>query len=141
MQLIVQELTSELFQSFMPDSNKQVSAIRPHLYIRNNPVGNVKVQVLTSDDVLITESDPVAFSEITNAIEYHGYVAFFLNASLKKDETYRIKIVSGGGYSFSESAYVAICNDYDLRKYTPEYTIASVWQAPLDIEIWTTSQK
>lgn len=140
MQLIVKEVLTSVFQTFKPKKNVFVGLVRPHLYIKNNPTGNVKVQIRSSDDSLIAESETIDFSEITSTIEYHGYVSFYIDASLMKNISYRFCVVVGGGYSFSESAYCGVCNDYDLRKYQPE-TPKHPWVAPLDFEIWSRSSK
>jgi hypothetical protein len=63
-------------------------------------------------------------------------VRFDISTPLKAGTTYRINIVAFGGYSFSESAYLAVCNDFDLRKYEPDYSPSTGFSSALDIEIW-----
>lgn len=140
--LAVNEIKSDgLFQSVIPNSNKNIYAIRPHLYIKNNPSGKIKIIISTIDDALISESEEISFSDITTQIEYHGYVRFLINAFLKKDQTYKIKIIGTSGYSFSDSSYCGVCGDYDLRKYTYTHEYSSKIVSPLDIEFWTLSLK
>ncbi len=141
MTLLVSEISTSVFQAVKPNSNKRLAAIRPHLYVRNIPAGTIKVQVCTEDGTLIVESSAVNFSTITSSNEYHGYVTFYVSAYLKKDVTYKIYVVCGGGYTFSESAYCGVCNDYDLRKYPVESEIVHPMLAPLDFEFWTYSEK
>jgi hypothetical protein len=142
MTLLVSEINgSSVYQAIRPDSNKFVGAIRPHLYIHNIPSGTLKVQIKTSDGELIAESNARNISAITSSPEYHGYVTFYLQASLRSGVDYLVYIVAGGGYSFSESAYVGVCNDFDLRKYEPIATIIHPIFSPLDLEVWTYSNK
>lgn len=141
MQLIVHEILTSVYQTLRPTKNTFVSVVRPHLYIHNNPTGNLKVQICSGDDSIIAESATINMSDITAEIEYHGYVSFYVDASLRKNTNYIFKIVAGGGYSFNESAYCAVCNDYDLRKYSQVVPGSHPWIAPLDIEIWSRSSK
>lgn len=142
MRLIIHEFNpTSVFQTIVPDKNKMVRAIRPHLYIHNNPTGNVTVKVCDSNGDVIAESETIAFSTITDAIEYHGYITFYIDAYLRKDTSYRIYVVAGGGYSFSESAYAGVCSDWEFRKYPEQVASTHSIKAPIDFEIWTLSQK
>jgi hypothetical protein len=135
--LCVHELTgSGLTQELIADRNVNVVAIRPHIYKHNAPAGTLKVKILDASDVEIAESDAVTITNISGQPFYHGYVRFYINAYLKRDETYKIKLVGEGGYSFNESAYVGWCNDYDSAKYDTDYVVAHAVVRPLDLEIW-----
>jgi hypothetical protein len=141
MKLIVQELDPSVYQRVTPTKNTQLIYIRPHLYIHNNPSGNIKLEVRTDDNVKIAQSDTLSFSDITSAIEFHGYVKFTINVNLMGGQTYRVYIIGTSGYSFNESAYAGVCNDYDLRKYPLENPINHNLFAPLDIEFWEYTKK
>ena len=141
MTLLVHEIYTSVYQSVRPTKNINIGAIRPHLYIHNVPTGNLKVQICESDGTLLVESPTTNISTISAGNEYHGYVTFYVDAMLLKNTDYLIYVVSGGGYSFNNSAYVGVCNDYDLRKYQPNYTVNHPRFAPLDLEIWSLSQK
>jgi hypothetical protein len=141
MTLLVNEITTSVYQGIKPNSNKIIAAVRPHLYIKNLPLGTIKVQITTNDGTLLGESLPLTISSITTSNEYHGYVSFYLTAFLKKDFSYLVNIVCQGGYSFSNSAFCGVCNDYDFRKYKIESPIKHPRNAPLDLEVWTLSQK
>ena len=141
MTLLVNEIRSDaVYQAIKPNRNRLLGAIRPHLYIKNRPAGTIKVQVTTSDGTLVAESAAQTIASITASNEYHGYVTFYINASLRKDQTYLVKVVCAG-YTFDEAGYCGVCNDYDLRKYSPVLAIAHPRLAPLDLEIWSISQK
>lgn len=141
MRLIVKLLESHLTQVLIPKKTVNVGAVRPHIYLHNNPEGSLKVQILTEDDVLISESDEIEISQITSAPEYHGYVTFNVSASLLKGTRYKFSVVAANGYEFSELSYCAVCNDYDLRKYDTTTPVVHSTVAPLDLEIWSRSNK
>ena len=142
MRLLVHEIdVGGVYQSIIPNENKNISAIRPHLYIKNSPTGNLKVSITSPDGTVISESEEIVISSISSADEYHGYVTFYLNASLKAQQTYLIKVDGASGYSFDESAFCGVCGNYSLEKYQNVTPITSEAVAPLDFEIWTLSQK
>lgn len=137
MKLIVFEVKSEgVYQEVTPTRNVNVEAIRPHLIKHANPAGSIKVQIQDNNGDLITESSPVAISDLSNSTYFHGHIRFDINASLKKDETYRIAVVGTGGYSFSESDYIGVCNSWEHSSYAASYSPATNEKAPFALEIW-----
>lgn len=137
MKLIVHELEDVgLTQELTADRNMIVEAVRPHLYRHNFADGTLKLQILDQTDTVIGESDPVNISDIGSQAFFHGPVRFDINAGLKKNQTYKFKLVGEGGYSFSESAYIGWCNGFDLGKYAPTYTPEAMINYPLDLEVW-----
>lgn len=141
MKLVVAELTSSgLEQIVVPSKNTIVEAIRPHIYRHNFAAGSLKLSIYDSLNNLVAESDPVAISSIQSLAYFHGYVRFNINAYLKRDQEYRIKL-TGTGYTFSESAYIGWCNGFDLGKYDPITTPISDFAAPFDLEIWERTEK
>lgn len=145
MDLIVYEMKPQVYQALTATKDTLVKAVRPHIYRHLSPSGSIKVQIKSSDGAtLLGESEAVAISSIESGSNYfHGYVTLSFNASvwLTAGTTYRIYIVGTGGYSFNESAYVGVCTDFDLRKYTAAYSYTTDYQAPLDIEMWELSLK
>ncbi len=142
MKLVVHELTgSSLFQTVTRDRRTIVEAIRPHIYRHNFPTGNLKVQILTEADDLVAESSEVPISSIGTEDFFHGNVRFLLNAYLDKNTNYKIKLVGTGGYSFNESAYIGWCVGFDLGRYLETYEPASLLNKPLDLEIWSRSER
>jgi hypothetical protein len=137
MKLLVHELVGSLSQDMTtPSEVVQIEAVRPHIYKHNEPAGNVKVQITDLSDELIAESDTLTIADISDESFFHGYVTFSVNAQLRPDTTYRFKVVAGGGYLFSESAYVGVCNGFDLAKYPMDYTPSIGANSALDLEIW-----
>ena len=141
MKLIVHEITSAVSQGLTPDKNTQVTVVRPHLYIHNKPVGTLKVQVTTADGLLIGESDEINIQDITTLPYFHGYVRFDVSAHLKRGVEYKVVVIAGGAYSFSEAGYVGVCGDFDSRKYELSEPISHPNYSPLDVEVWSTSSK
>lgn len=135
MDLILDELKTTLEQEITPTLNASVMHIRPHLYIENNPSGSVKVQVL-SEGVVIAESSEVSISSITSATYAHGYIRFDVDVFLKENVTYKLRLAPGTGYSFSGSAFVGWCKDFDLRKYATAYSASSGLRSAYDYEVW-----
>lgn len=138
MKLLVAECKPSVSQPITPSEPIFVIAIRPHLYIHGSPSGTVKVQILDSNDRLVIESSTIALNSSTlKTLDYaHKYYKFDLNANLSADVSYKIAVVCGGGYSFSESAYVGVCLDWDNTKTSTGYTPDNDFEKPLDIEIW-----
>lgn len=141
MKLIVHEILTSVSQALTPNKTKQVSVVRPHLYIHNKPVGTLKVTISQEDGTLIGQSTEIDIQSMTTLPYFHGYIRFDVSAHLKRDVKYVFSVVAGGGYSFSENGYVGVCNDFDLRKYDLSAPITHPKYAPLDVEVWSLSYK
>ena len=143
MKLIVKELKDPLDQELQtPDKPMFLYAIRPHLYRHNFPAGSLTVQILDTNKKLVGESETLNISEIDmddgsapNNF-YHGYVRFLIDTPLQSNTIYWIRL-NYTGYSFSESAYIGWCTDWEHRKYDADYTANSGFGGALDMEIWT----
>lgn len=141
MKLVVHELMADgLSQVIRRDKNTIVEAIRPHLYRHNFASGSLKLQILDGP-TLVAESAVVPISSITTAAFFHGLVRFDIDAYLAKDTDYTVKLVGADGYTFDESAYVGWCVGFDLGHYAPTYEAASLLDYPLDLEIWSRSER
>lgn len=136
MNLIVNVLETNLTQLMTSLKAQEIVHIRPKILNFNNPTGNIKVQVLDSNGNLKDESSTVDISTIGTDDYFHGHVTFNLAAGMLKDEAFQVRLVAGGGYSFSESAYIAWEHDFDHRKYTANFTPNDGVNSPLDMEIW-----
>lgn len=136
MKLLVRELINELAQPITATENADIVAVRPHLFIVNNPAGNLKVQLQDSGGFVIDESNTVDISTISSAVAFHGGYKFDLVSPVLKDESYRLALIPGGGYTFSHTSYVGWVNDYDLRRYSATYSPSSGDKAPLNYEFW-----
>ena len=138
MDLIVLENTASFHptQTFTPTKDMNLVAVRPHIYKHLSPTGTLKVQILDENGYLIDESESITISTISSANYFHGYVRFYIDTSLQSGRTYQMRLKADGGYTFSESAYVGICNDFDLRKVTAGYSPSDGYRAALDFELW-----
>lgn len=138
MKLIVEELVTNLQQKITVGATAQIiKHIRPHIYKHLAPAGSLKVQILNSSQTLIVESSAVTIASITTASgNYcHGYVKFDINAVLAPETDYYIRLTSTG-YTYSNSAFIGWCKDFDLRHYDADYTPSSGILSAFDMELW-----
>lgn len=141
MKLVVIELGNSLVQTVAVGSKSiQLYAIRPHLYRHNLPTGSLTVQVQDALGNVINLSDTISISSIGSGTYWHGYQRFLISTMLQKNTTYQIALVASGGYTFSESAYVGWCNDFDLRKVPANFTPNFGTNAALDMEFWESKE-
>lgn len=139
MKLIVHELITTLSQDITIGLNHLLCyGIRPHLLKFGNPTGTLTLQLQDAFGKKIQDFETLNISSIPAGNYYHGYIRFQNNVPLKADETYTIALIPGGGYSFSESAYIGWCKDYDLRKAPTAWTPSVGCNAGLDLELWAT---
>jgi hypothetical protein len=114
-------------------------AIRPHLYKHLAPAGSVYMQVQDSNGRKIKNSETIALSTIASGTGsesyFHGYIRFLIDLRLRRNTQYYLALVSTG-YSYSGSAFVGWCNDFDLRKVDPDFSNNAGFNAPLDFELW-----
>lgn len=135
--LVVHELVTVLKQEInLLDKDLLVHAIRPHIYRHNSPTGSLHLEIWDENEKTIAQSSSVAIASIGTAAYFHGYVEFPFVEPLKAGSTYWVALKATGGYSFSESAYIGWCNDYDLRKVDADYTPNEGVSAALDMEFW-----
>lgn len=120
-----------------PTKNLNVVALRPHLWIQGAPGGTVKMQILDTSSKVIAESAARTVAGMKTLTYSHGFFYFAINAHLKKDTPYLIGLRSGGGYTYSDTNFVAWCNAFDLGRQNPSYSNNVGINAPLNCEIWT----
>lgn len=137
MKLIVNELQTSLFQQITTGTRAiQLYAIRPHLYRHGSPSGSLTVQVQDSGGKLIAASETLACTAVGSGTYWHGDQRFLIGAELAASTIYRVALVASGGYSFSESAYVGWCLDYDLRKVPATYSPSTNEKSAHLLELW-----
>ena len=136
MKLIVSECQPSVYQSITATEPMIVIAFRPHLYIHGSPSGTVRVELQDSSGRTIKASATQTIASLKSLAYAHKYYRFDLACELSANTSYRIAIVCGGGYAFSESAYVGVCHDWDTTKSALGYTPIDSLRKPLDIEIW-----
>jgi hypothetical protein len=134
--LILIECKPDVYQSIKADKDMFVVALRPHLYIHGSPTGTIKVQVQDAGGKVVAESASQTITDLKTLAYAHKYALFYINANLVEDSFYRLAVVCGGGYAFSEAAYVGVCLDWDNPKTETTYSPGSGYSAALDFEIW-----
>lgn len=141
MKLVVHELEAAGLSQVLRSSKRvNIEAVRPHLYRHNFAAGSLQMQILNGATVVAT-STSVNIADIGTANYLHGYVRFYINAFLDKNTDYTFKLISSG-YTFSEPAYIGWCVGFDaLNHYAATYVAASNLEAPLDLEIWSRSDR
>lgn len=136
MKLIVSECKPSVYQTIQATSPLIVVAFRPHLYIHGSPAGTVRVELQDASGRTIKASADQTITSLKTSTYAHKYYRFDLSCELAESTSYRVAIVCAGGYSFSESAYVGVCHDWDQTKTATSYTPEDSFRKPLDIEIW-----
>lgn len=135
MTLVVNELITPISQELVPTRAVNVYALRPHLYKHGSPAGSLTMTICDQSDNVLATSETIDIADLDAATYFHGYIRFLISCNLLEGVYYKFKLNSTG-YSFSESAYVGWCSDYDLSKYGVSYTPASSLTCPMDIEVW-----
>ncbi len=143
--LVVDELKTTLAQDFqlLDDTltGMRVKAIRPLLYLHNDPPGTftitLKQGVSTIDSKSLTIAEILANADFS-ANQYHwGIFNFEFDKynKIKRGLTYTIEL-SASGYSFAENAYLAWIKPFEDRHNTFTDTITSFLENPFGYEIW-----
>ncbi len=139
MRLLVDELETSLYQEIQTKhQHMMIGAIRPHLLIFNKTglgAGTLKMQIQDTRGRVIATSETLNIASLSTLDYAHKYYRFYIDAGLRANTTYRIALVAGGGYSFSESAYVGWCNGWEFRQ-NANYSPSDGVNAPKDFELW-----
>jgi hypothetical protein len=133
--LQVHELVSELKQKITTTETIQLYAVRVHLYKHLAPAGSLYLELKNANDALITTSNVITISSISVANYFHGYVRFLISYPMQSDTSYYFSLKSTG-YTYSDSAFIGWCNDFDLKRVESSYSPSSGIMAPLGLEIW-----
>lgn len=134
--LQVHELVTELKQKIRATSNVDMYALRLHLYRHLLPTGSLFLELRNSNNVLIKTSEVIDIADIPQTQNYfHGYIRFILEYPLREGLEYFIALKSTG-YTYSGSAFIGWCNDFDLRRVESNYAPNAGISAPLGLELW-----
>ncbi len=134
--LILSECMPTVFQEITMTKSMFVAHIVPRLFVYGSPAGTVKVQLQDANGRVIRESNTVTITDVKTLAYGNKYVRFDIAANLINEQIYRVAIVCGGGYSFSESAYVAVNLDWDKPKRPATYINNSGANAALDFDLY-----
>lgn len=135
--LLVDELVTELEQTVVPSENLDIQAVYLGLYVANAPGGTVTLELRNASDRLIKASNAVTVSSMKTDTYAHGVFRFDLSATVMKDQTYKLALVPGGGYTYSSTDFVGWKRDFDhtnddLRRVKISYTGGKGYNAPFD---------
>lgn len=140
--LIVTRLDTNLVQKVTPTETVIVSAIRPHVYIQNNPPGSLRVDIYdATDTTLLKSSESITIASIKTQASitqnyFHGYIRFYIDWGLALGTDYSIRLVGHTGYTATTTDAVWWAKDFDLRKYEADYTPNIGFKSAFDMEIW-----
>jgi len=135
--LLVHELETELSQTVVPTRNVRIRAIYLGLLRYNTTTGTLTLRLEDTLGELNEASNAVNISALGSDTYVHGLFRFDLQASIRKDTTYKLTLTSGGGYSYSSSAFVGWKSDFDftvdeMRRVPVSYSPSKGYQAPLE---------
>lgn len=136
MKLWVHELSTELSQDFTAADDIDVAYIRPHLLKYGSPTGTLKLEIRGANGDVIYSGATIDISTISAENYFHGFVRFAVNQSFRSGDTFKVVLVAGGGYSFSELAYIGWCNGFDLAVNEASYSNPNGKYAALNAEFW-----
>lgn len=140
--LLVDRLETTLTQKVTPTETVILGAIRPHIYIENSPTGSLRMDIYDSaDSVLLKSSESFTIAQIKSNASitqayFHGYVRFYINWGLVAGTTYSIRLVGHTGYTYDATNAIWWCKDFDLRKYSANYTPSAGFNSAFDVEFW-----
>ena len=135
--LQVHELVTTLSQKLTVGSEEvRISAIRPHLLRWLSPAGSLYLEVRDASNALVATSETIAISSLPAGNYLHGYIRFLVDCILAANSTYSV-VLNSSGYTFSESAWIGWCTDFDLRKY--DIALTEEEDGFLDVEMWETN--
>lgn len=143
MQLVGYDLYTQLSQKMIATKNQTIVHIKPHIYISNNPIGGLRLDVYDVDSAtLIQSSNELSVASIKSQAEitepyFHGYIRFDFNGfSILEDQEIEVRLLGVNGYTFSGINFISWASDYDLQRYSRSFIITSNLEAPLDLELY-----
>lgn len=148
MHLILEELPDSTAENqlLQPIWNKNgrpvhVKHLRPHIYKHLAPSGSFYMAITDVFQNVIAASNSLTATQINSANYFHGYVRFDIDAYLPKTVegnfyTYYYLSLRSTGYTYSDSAFIGWCYDYDRAQFDLEYTPVGDLDMPFGCEIW-----
>lgn len=118
--------------------NQSLSYVVPYLMVYGAPGGSVTMQLQDSNGSKIADSQTVSIATILGSdAVYHGWYAFSISATVKRGQSYRVEMVTSGGYSYSQSTFIGWCNSWERQNRFPAtYNPTMGLDAPLGIDFW-----
>jgi len=126
-------------QTFKMFERLQVQAVRPYLYLHNDPTGSIKVAIKYDGQKIASKTLTVA--EILNLAElpagqYHyGFFTFDIEAVLNIKTEYQIE-VSGVGYGYDPNSYFGWIKPHENLINTFSESVLYDDQNPFGFQLW-----
>jgi len=146
--LVVSELRDSLTQELRirTHERQKVQAIRPNIYVHNDPAGDLTLRVKRGATVVGESTQTIAtmktnmLAEATGAGDYlHGYVNFeFTDLLILEKGVHTIEIEGQSGYTFTEFDYIGWVRPHEHLENTvfdPE-NLDDVFYNPFGFQMW-----
>lgn len=136
--IILDELRTSLTQDFSLLKRTQVTAIRPNLYLHNDPSGTFTLAIKNGSDTIASSTLTMA-EIITNAGfsagQYHwGIFRFdFDEITLNKSVTYTLELSTSA--AFDESSYLGWIKEYTNNKNTLTDSVENDFERDYSFEL------
>ena len=139
--LVVEPLKAvDLVQEFeLKVTRLNLTAVRPYLYLHNDPVGTFTLNIKYSGNIIATADFTMA--EIKSNATYndnefhHGFVKIDIGAVLNLGVKYEMELTSSG-YTFSESSYLGWVKEYENLTNSLSVSVSDFSENPLSFQLW-----
>jgi hypothetical protein len=137
--LVLDELRTTLEQNFTTVEREQVYAIRPNLYLHNDPVGtfilSIKQGSTTLGSTTLTLAEIKTGAGFADNQYHHGVFRFLFSTPvvLQARTEYTIEL-SSSGYTFSESSFIGWVKEFENLKNTFTDSISNDYENPFSFE-------
>lgn len=140
MKIVVEELITTLTQEIEVTTKIQTIAIRPRIYVHNDPTGTFTFSIINNSTTIGSKS--LTLAQIISGAGWaagqyhHGFLKFeFDYPIILHPGTYNIQL-SASGYAYAGASYLGWIRDHEdlLVEYTG--TILTDLQKPLSLEMW-----
>jgi|DEB0MinimDraft_6_1074348.scaffolds.fasta_scaffold09455_3 hypothetical protein len=139
--LLVEPLQgTPLTQDFEIKGNRlNLTAIRPRLYMHNDPTGTFTLNLKYSGNVIATADFTMA--EIKAGASYndneyhHGFIKIDIGAVLNIGATYTLELTSSG-YTFSEASYLGWIKEFENQTNSFSESVTTLDEYPFGYQLW-----
>jgi hypothetical protein len=129
-----------LAQNFEVTDRLQLVAIRPWLYLHNDPVGSIKVSLKFGAETIasktLTVAEILTLANLPAGRYHHGFFTFDLEAVLNIKTTYQITVEGADGYAYDPDKYFAWIKPHENLVNTFNENVLFDDQNPFGYQIW-----
>lgn len=141
--IVVEELRTTLDQDFTTKlfPRLHLVAIRPYLYLHNNPAGTFTLSVYDSGSNLLesksfTASDVYTALDTVNTYAHVWYNVEFTNPLNLPAGVYTMRL-SASGYTFNNSSFIGWIREHENLKVPLDFTPTNDMFNPMAYELWS----